>query len=286
MLSQAYIDNLWKVGQETEVKCGLDIFKLLEPPAKFGLNGGFVYTEQMSETWKTIKNFDMYEVSSHGNIRNQTTNKLLTQHLRNGYYSVSLRKNGKSCTKNVHRLVAETFLQEPEAKKMQVNHKDLNKHNNNINNLEFVTEKENTAHAIANGATKVHSRRIAQYEGEKKIQEFESIIAASKATGISDKHIGSVCRGNRITTGGFKWKYIDEDFTPVERSAVEGVEVADYPNYIVTSDGRIYSKRRRDYLKPRTLPSGYLTVKLCNNKISKDFYVHVLQRQAQEVKAN
>jgi hypothetical protein len=231
----------------------------------------------MSEIWKQINNYENYEVSNEGNIRNKNTGKILKKYIRNGYYSLSLCKNNKSKTVNIHRIVAEHFLDYQENK--HVNHKDLNKLNNNINNLEYVSPKENAQHAIKNGATKINPRKIGQYKEGKLIQSFNSIIEAEKKTGISNKHIGSVCRGNRKTSGGYEWKYLDEEFTSIDKEDIDGKVIIDYPNYMITKDGKIYSIKRKNFLKPRKLPNGYLSVKLCNKVNNKDFYIHVLQKK-------
>ena len=85
-----------------------------------------------------------------------------------------------------------------------------------------------------------------------------------------------MCRGNRKSTGGYVWKYIDKDFSKVNEDEVDGKEIKDFPNYIITKEGKVYSKKRKDYLVPSKIPSGYLKVKLCNNGLYKDFYIHKL----------
>ena len=72
-----------------------------------------------------------------------------------GYHKVFLYKNGIHKNLRVHRLIALTFIDNPLDKK-QVNHKDLNKKNNNIENLEYVTGQENINHAVKNGVSFVN----------------------------------------------------------------------------------------------------------------------------------
>lgn len=98
-----------------------------------------------------LKGFEgNYQIDTNGNVYSLLKNKKqlkLTKH--NGkqpYYYVTLRKNGKSYKRLVHRLVAETFIENPNNKN-QVNHKDGNVHNNSVENLEWVTNAENTQHA-------------------------------------------------------------------------------------------------------------------------------------------
>ena len=98
------------------------------------------------EVWKPLKEYN-YEVSSLGRVRNASNNKILSLFDKNrmGYYRVILFKDGQRRRHFVHRLVAETFLENLE-NKPQVNHKDGNKQNNNVENLEWVTCSENGLH--------------------------------------------------------------------------------------------------------------------------------------------
>lgn len=120
--------------------------------------------------WSEIENYEgMYEISSTGIVRSK--NRLVTRTYQNGkvvtqpilgqnikltintysgYLECNLCKDGQTKTKSVHRLVAQAFLPNPD-NKPAVNHKDGNKLNNDVNNLEWVTAKENTAHAIQTG---------------------------------------------------------------------------------------------------------------------------------------
>ena len=93
----------------------------------------------------------LYKVSSDGNIWSEYTRKFLSAGLsNNGYLVVSLSKKGISKTFKVHRLVAEAFLPEY-AEGLVVNHIDGNKQNNSVDNLEFVTQKENVGHSFSMG---------------------------------------------------------------------------------------------------------------------------------------
>jgi len=107
------------------------------------------------ENWKNLKyeGYEHYQVSDLGNVRGPKGFMKQRVNTR-GYMMLGLRKKGKEGTKqkfwNVHRLVAEHFLPSVDGK-LYVNHKDLNKTNNQLNNLEWVTPKENVRHAIENG---------------------------------------------------------------------------------------------------------------------------------------
>lgn len=121
------------------------------------------------EVWKAIENFEgLYEVSSFGRVKrvervvevkskNQHSEYvtkrtfkecLIKPVLYDGYYCVSLYKNRKMYLKKIHRLVAIAFLGKSD---LTVNHKNGIKTDNRIENLEFITAQENTAHAIRTG---------------------------------------------------------------------------------------------------------------------------------------
>lgn len=92
-----------------------------------------------------------YAITEDGQVWSFKTNKFIKSHLSgSGYFNVTLRIDGRTVSKQVHRLVAETFIPNPECK-IQVNHKDCDKLNNRVSNLEWCTGKENMKHASKNG---------------------------------------------------------------------------------------------------------------------------------------
>ena len=100
--------------------------------------------------WKTIQCEPNYEVSDLGEIRNKLTLQVKSLRLnKQGYSRVTLYPSGKTYT--VHRLVALTFLSEKFEEGLVVNHKDGVKTNNNVDNLEWVSLKENFHHAVRTG---------------------------------------------------------------------------------------------------------------------------------------
>ena len=100
------------------------------------------------EIWKIIDGFNgKYLISSWGRIRNAETGNILKPYVnKKGYLKASLSWNGKSVKKRVNRLVAMAFIENPNGYP-QVNHKDGNKENNSVTNLEWVTDAENKEHA-------------------------------------------------------------------------------------------------------------------------------------------
>ena len=124
----------------------------------------------------------------------------------NGYIKVYVYKK----TFFLHRLIALTFFKNLENKE-QVNHKDGNKINNCIDNLEFVTNKENQIHKFQNGLGNNFTRKIKQFDlNDTFIKEFKSIVSASKETNINKCCISDVLRNRGKTAGGFIWKYSED----------------------------------------------------------------------------
>jgi hypothetical protein len=107
--------------------------------------------------YKKIEGYENYMVSETGMILNIKRNKHLVNVIADRYMIVLLYKKNKRKRHYVHRLVAQAFCQKQEGKKF-VNHKDLNKHNNNSFNLEWVTAKENTNHFISSANYTSHKK--------------------------------------------------------------------------------------------------------------------------------
>ena len=96
--------------------------------------------------WKNINNYDNYSVSNMGTIKNKTTNRILKYYIRNGYPSITLCKQNKKKTFNIHTIVASHFLGKPQGQYV-VNHKNEDKTDSRLENLEYITYGENTKYS-------------------------------------------------------------------------------------------------------------------------------------------
>ena len=98
--------------------------------------------------WRIIQNYINYSVSTYGTIKNNTTNRILKTCIRNGYQSISLCKDNSKKTYNIHTLVASHFLDKPNGI-FVVHHKNENKLDNRLCNLEYTTYRENTMFSMS-----------------------------------------------------------------------------------------------------------------------------------------
>ena len=187
------------------------------------------------EIWKDIKGFEnRYQASNLGRIKTLIfknnkyeikREKILKQYLgNNGYLRIGLtNNNGKRNTYYVHRLIAETFLEKNE-NQLVVNHKDEDKTNNNVENLEWITKKDNILYSF-----NLHKERIKAMQTKEATENrikhfrkpvmqldknnniiniFDSVISASKYTGFDKSTIANCCRNYYKQAYGYNWEYI------------------------------------------------------------------------------
>lgn len=183
----------------------------------------------MEEIWKPVpvSGFeDLYEVSNMGRIRvleHLVSNRvgMMTIHLKikkttpnkAGYHRVGLWKNGKGVFSLVHRLVAMAFLDNPDNYKC-VNHKDENKSNNCVDNLEWCDHTYNNNYGTHMDKVKGKlSKKVLQYtlDGEF-VREWPSAQHIKKELGYVTTAICACCnhKPHHYTAYGFIWRYADE----------------------------------------------------------------------------
>lgn len=176
----------------------------------------------MQEEWKDIPGFEgRYQVSNFGRVKSLSYNKtgktrmLSIRPDKAGYCSTAIQENKKSRRVLVHRLVAQTFIPNPD-NKPQVNHIDGNKSNNKVSNLEWATERENVRHyhhILMNRPIKLPSGRGQGWQKKPVVcvetgERYDSIASAARAMGVCDKAISQLLDNpkNRHTVNGFHWR--------------------------------------------------------------------------------
>ena len=167
----------------------------------------------MNEIYKDIQGYEgKYQISNLGNVYSLITNKILKPRLTlDGYYQVDLYKNGVKKHLYVHRLVAQSFLDNPKNYKI-VNHKDENSMNNIVSNLEWCNSTYNNNYGnCKRKISEANSIKINQYDMDGNfIKQWNSMKEASETLKLSRGNICLCCEGIRNKTGGYRWRYLDE----------------------------------------------------------------------------
>ena len=219
----------------------------------------------LEEIWKPIyinNEITSYDISIYGEVRVSTTLKIRSLSIRTGYNTCTLIHNNKKYTKQVHRLVAEAFIPNDDSNKKHVNHKNYNKLDNRVENLEWVTVSENIKHAHQNEERK--STKIAiirtNLDGTNPIK-YESVTNAREEFGscVTD------CLAGRIKHArGYLWKYETMSETKVIEKDLDMStfkQIENHPNFLISIDGQVYNKSKSSFLTPRKTGS-YMSVVL------------------------
>ena len=184
--------------------------------------------------WKAVRGFEgYYEVSDHGDVRSVDRKvcdtKGVIRHLsgrmmkscrakgrnNDGYYVVNLRKGGAAHVIPIHILVATAFLPNPDDLPT-VNHKDGNKTNNDVQNLEWATYRENNMHALRFGLRRPRGSSVVQInDSGRVVARFRSVCEASRSTGIGRSSISHCVNGRVSSAGGFAWQKLSEGVTTI-----------------------------------------------------------------------
>lgn len=166
------------------------------------------------EIWCPIKGFEgLYEVSDKGRVKSLKFGKeriLKTGRNQEGYLQVGLCKNCETKTYRVHRLVAQTFIPNPD-NLPQVNHKDEDKENNFVHNLEWCDGKYNSNYGTrTQRQSEKLSKSVLQYtKSGKLVREWKSMKDVQRNLNYSQGNISQCCNGKRKSAYNFIWRYKD-----------------------------------------------------------------------------
>lgn len=163
-------------------------------------------------TVKPIPGYEgRYSVSDDGRVFSHISNRELKPKIdRYGYKAVALSKGGKMRHLTVHRIVAITFIPNPLSKKC-VNHINEIKTDNRLENLEWVTVKENDNHGTRNSrmSNTKSKKPVMQILPDGTIRYFKGVKDAGRQTGLNRCLIADCCKGKRKTTGNSEWRYVN-----------------------------------------------------------------------------
>lgn len=163
--------------------------------------------DQEGEIWKFYKTHKRhnYYISNFGRVKNN--NNLLKTKDDRGYRAISVNKKHLL----VHILVAKLFIDNPNPDTYnKVNHKDGNRSNNNVSNLEWLTNQENCIHAINTGLKK-SVKKIVNYDKEGKIIKiYNSCVEAAKFCNMDSSSVRNCCQNLTKSCKGLFFKYLDD----------------------------------------------------------------------------
>ena len=179
-----------------------------------------------NEIWKDIQGYEgLYQVSNLGRVKsleryksNHSCKQLVPERIIkvrknwDGYLKVTLCKDGKVKTYKVHRLVATAFIENPDNLK-EINHKDEDKINNCVENLEWCTRVYNCNYGTrSKRSAEKHSKPvIGIHKITGLILEFPSTMEAERQIGIRHDNISNCCKGKQKSAGGYYWHYVEND---------------------------------------------------------------------------
>jgi hypothetical protein len=179
----------------------------------------------MVEQWKDIKGYEgIYQVSNLGRVKTLSNNASRKERIRKnkidkrGYSVIILHKNKNRKNCNVHRLVAEAFIPNPENKPC-IDHINTIRTDNRVENLRWCTQKENVNNPISLekmkssqlGSKHWKSKSVIQFTIEGEIVNiWESSMIIENTIGINNSLIWRCCHGKNETTHGFKWQYVED----------------------------------------------------------------------------
>lgn len=165
------------------------------------------------EKWKNIECFEQYSVSNFGNVRNNLTGHILKPRKHTGgYMRVVLCKDKKHYDHYIHRLVAQAFISNPK-NLPEVNHKDEDKSNNFVDNLEWCDRIYQVNYGTFHERMVTTQRKTSKHSKPVKCVETGSVYIsmhdAERETGILYTLICHALNGRQKTAGGYHWEYVN-----------------------------------------------------------------------------
>jgi hypothetical protein len=218
-----------------------------------------------------IEGLDSYRITKTGKIWSSKVKKFLKTRVYKGYEKISL--NGTD--HNIHRLLALTFVPRPHDKDT-VNHINSVNTDNRLENLEWVTQKENVNKSEIDTS---HPRKVLQIDRftNQVVGTFNTVTEAGKHVGLTRAAISKACLGVNNTAGGYYWKFEDDKYNHEVVDVGNARKVYDYNNYFIFEDGRVYNIQRKAFLKSTGLAdSPYIT--LCKGGKKRNCYIRRLLR--------
>jgi hypothetical protein len=231
------------------------------------------------EEWKQLPNYNNYEVSNLGQVRNNKTKRILKHANNGGYLQVGLSCYGVTKSFSVHQLVGLCFIENQNNRK-QINHIDKDRTNNNITNLEWCTAAENNSHKCLTLEVKTNQNlkiwRVDCISGDK-IELYNSICDAadwcfehgySPSLHNARVNISNVIRGVYKKSCGFKWILNEQPNLENEIWKNINIKGKNVDNYYISSLGRFKNSKGVIMENYKPHHSGYIYVRVNKQKFS------------------
>lgn len=180
----------------------------------------------VEKEWRTVKEYDRYEVNQFGEIRHKKRKQILKPRLNSGGYGyVAFNIDGQRKNFAIHKIVANAFIPNPNGY-TEVNHKDYNRLNNQVDNLEWIDSSQNKIHAYKKIENHIsRGKEVEQYTktGEY-VKTYNTVTDAAKAVGCCVAAISNCCLGRTKTSMGFQWRFSEGSTTKYERNPSSSVQ--------------------------------------------------------------
>lgn len=173
----------------------------------------------IEEQWLDIPGYEgFYQISNFGRVKSFyfKNPRILKPHKVKGYSNVELYKNKEKKQFYIHRLVMENFCPIENMSMLDVNHKDEDKSNNHISNLEWMTHKDNLNYGsrAEKARIKMQGRNSPRSKKVRCIEKdviYEALREAERQLGIPATNISRACKGKIKSAGGYHWEYVEGD---------------------------------------------------------------------------